>query len=446
MDRRQTVVQRAREFFGERLDDVLQMVRQDRQDMRGWQEPAHVRAVLRRVREEGGTSFITGEQSATALRERPSLETDFGRARVERSELTLDDRSPLVEPERAQQRETTGLLLEAGAAGIQKATRGQGNELTPEEILGLECVLILYGRPAVLVNNGVLGSAPPLWNLLEDQREEIETVQRGVGRIELFGHPEYDWAGTGFLVSDNVLMTTRRTAELFVERQGNNWQFRPGITTWMNYRSTYQDMASANYRVRSVLGVHDRYDLALLEVERPQINGTAPISLSLAGQGPERRDGRPIYLVGYPVRDARRNEPEAVARIFRDVYNVKRVQPGLLRGEMTFHEVTFLRHDAAPLGQNGGSPILDLETHQVLGLQTTGRYLETSTAVPLYLLRDDPLLRQAGLTFTETTTTRDRQTTTEQLERLARSRYWNETRAMIGELYRRAFGERTGGR
>lgn len=23
-------------------------------------------------------------------------------------------------------------------------------------------------------------------------------AQRGVGRIELFGHPEYDWAGTGF--------------------------------------------------------------------------------------------------------------------------------------------------------------------------------------------------------------------------------------------------------
>ena len=48
MDRKQLVVERTRALFAERLDDVLHMVRQDRQDLRGWEEPAHVRAVLRR--------------------------------------------------------------------------------------------------------------------------------------------------------------------------------------------------------------------------------------------------------------------------------------------------------------------------------------------------------------------------------------------------------------
>ena len=49
-----SLVQRAREFFGDRLDDVLYLVQKDRQDLRGWQEPAHVRAAVRRaVREEG---------------------------------------------------------------------------------------------------------------------------------------------------------------------------------------------------------------------------------------------------------------------------------------------------------------------------------------------------------------------------------------------------------
>jgi hypothetical protein len=429
MDRRQLVVQRAREFFGERLGDVLEMVRQDRQDLRGWQEPAHVRAVIRRAREEGGSGPAGGERASAILGDRGQVETDIARA--------------ACEPERGQQREATGLLLEAGVCGLQKVTRGSGNDLTAEEMLGLECVLLLYGRPALPVTNGALGSPPPLWNLLEDQREEVEAAQRGVGRIELLGHPEYDWAGTGFLVAEGVLLTTRRTAEQFIERKGGGWQFRPGITAWMNYRATYQDVASANCRVRGVLGVHDRYDLALLEVERPQGNGSAPAPLTLAAQGPAQRDGRPVYLIGYPARDARRSEPEAVARIFRDVYNVKRVQPGLLRGELTFHEVTFLRHDAAPLGRNGGAPVLDLETHQVLGVQTTGRYLEAGEAAPLYQLRDDPLLRQAGVAFVEGAA-RDTQTTREQLERLARSRYWNETRSVVNELYRRAFGDRPG--
>jgi hypothetical protein len=424
MDRRQMVVQRVREFFGERLDDVLHMVRQDRQEMRGWQEPAHVRAVVRRtLREEGGST--TSSPSAT-LTERSGLgDLEFGRT--------------AGEPERGQQREATGQLLEAGCLGLEKAARNAAPDLTPEEVLGLECVLLLYARPALLVQGTNLSSAPPFWNVLEDQREEIERTQRGVGRIELLGHPEFDWAGTAFLVTDNLLLTSRRNAELFTENRSGAWQFRPGISTWMNYRTSYQEVSSAGFRVRSVAGIHDVYDIALLEVERSQINGTAPIPLSLAGQAPPRLDGRPVYLIGYPVRDARRNEPEPIARIFRDVYNVKRVQPGLLRGLLPFHEIQLLRHDCAPLGQNSGAPLLDLETHQVIGIQTTSRYLESSTAVPLYVLRDDPLLRRAGVNFAEASQ-HDRQSTFEQVERLARSRYWNETRSAIANLYQRAFG------
>src|SRR5262249_7193447 len=161
------------------------------------------------------------------------------------------------------------------------------SDFSPEETLGLECVLLLHGRPAVQLTGTGLSSVPPFWNLLEDQRDQIEQTQRGVGRIELLGHPEYDWAGTGFLVGETGLMTTRRVAELFIDRISSGaWQFRPGISTWMNYRAGYQDVASAGYRVRGVVGVHDRYDLALLEVERPQMNGTAPLPLSLAAMPP----------------------------------------------------------------------------------------------------------------------------------------------------------------
>jgi hypothetical protein len=417
MDRRQMVIQRVRECFGDRVDDVLHMVQQDRQELRGWQEPAHVRAVARRtVREGGGPAAERGAAVA---------EPEIGRA--------------AGEPDRGQQREATGQLLEAGAAGLEKLVGNRAGEVTPEEVLGLECVLLLYARPAVVVSEGSLGSPPPFWNLLEDQREDVEMAQRGVGRIELLGHPEYDWAGTGFLVSDNVLMTTRQVAELFIEERNNSWQFRPGITAWMNYRSPYQDVSGAGYRVRALVGVHDLYDLALLEVEGPQINGGAPAALALAAEPPPQVEGRPVYLVGYPVRDARRNEPEAVARIFRDVYNVKRVQPGQLRGCLRFQEVQLLRHDCAPLGRTAGAPLIDLESHQVLGMQTASRYLDGGTAVPLYVLRDDPLVRRAGLTFVEATP-QDRQAVLDQVERLARSRHWNEARTLIANLYQQAFG------
>src|SRR5262249_23594501 len=163
-----------------------------------------------------------------------------------------------------------------------------------------------------------------------------------------------------------------RFAELFSENVNDRWQFRPGITAWMDYRSAYQNVSTAGFRVRSVFGVHPQYDLALLEVEGPQINGAAPVALSLSAtpppftHPPPSARGRRFHLTGPPARAPRRNDPEPIARVFRDVYNVKRVQPGVLRGEFRFSEVRFLRHDCAPLGQNAGAPIIDLETNLVL--------------------------------------------------------------------------------
>ncbi len=418
MDRRQWVVQRTREYFGERIDDVIHMVRQDRQNMRGWEEPAHLRAVARRaMRAEGGT--LTESSVSVA-------ELELGRT--------------AGEPDRGQQREATGQLLEAGANGLEKVARSTSQELTPEEMLGLECVLLLYGRPAVAMWDGKLARVPPFWNLLEDQREDIEMAQRGVGRIEMLGHPEYDWAGTAFLVSETMLVTTRRTVELFAENRSGSWQFRPGISAWMDYRPGYQEVSNAGYRIRSVVGVHESYDLAVLEVEPPQVNGSSPVPLALASQAPQQLEGRPVYLIGYPVRDARRNEPEQITRIFRDVYNVKRVQPGQLRGVMQFREVQLLRHDCAPLGESAGCCILDLETHQVLGMHLCSRYMESGTAIPMWVLRNDSLLQRAGVTFAQADSHEQEQVSC-QLERLARSRYWKDARKTIDELYQRAFGK-----
>jgi hypothetical protein len=418
------VVERTRAVFGERLDDVVHMVRQDRQDLRGWEEPTHIRAVLRRRTVRANSESFTDNNSDVTV-----ADPEFGRG--------------AGEPDRGQQRECIGQLLEAGIVALEKVARQSTADLTNEERLGLECVLLLYGRPAVEVSQDRLANVPPLWNLLEDQREDIEMAQRGVGRIELFGHPAYDWAGTAFLVNETTLMTTRRTAEFFIENRNQQWQFRPGITAWMDYHSEYQRVASAGYRVRTVLGVHDSYDLALLEVEPPQFQPSgSPAPLLLAGQPPTPLEGRPVYLIGFPVRDGRRDDPETLSRIFRDVYNVKRVMPGALRGFLQFRDLQLVQHDCAVLGQSAGACLIDLETQQVIGLHLSSRYLEPGTAIPLWVLRDDPLLARCGVTFAQATTEEMRRTN-DQMERLARSRYWSDVRNTIATYYQRAFGNTT---
>jgi hypothetical protein len=53
MDRRQTIIQRARDFFARLFDDELHMVQHNPGALHGWQEPTHLRTVLRRAVREG---------------------------------------------------------------------------------------------------------------------------------------------------------------------------------------------------------------------------------------------------------------------------------------------------------------------------------------------------------------------------------------------------------
>lgn len=307
MERRQLILQRTREWFGDRVSDLAQTVWHDRQLMRGWEEPAHLRAALRR-------SVRGGEEGESS----DSTVVTMGRC--------------AGEPEPGPQREAVGRLLEAGAVALELMAASPSPDLSAEQLLGLECVLLLHARPALVTDDGQFTPGPATWSRLEAEREDITLALRGVGRIEMFGHPECNWAGSGFLANETTLLTTRRTAMEFAESAGDDVRFRPGISAWMDYRCTEQPVSTAGYRVCSVRGMHPVYDLAVLEVEPAHPNGgTSPTPLGLAANAPENVEGRPVYLISYPVRDSRRPDPEPVCRIFRDVFGSKRVQPGTLR-------------------------------------------------------------------------------------------------------------------
>jgi hypothetical protein len=412
MDRKQIVADRACDLLGGQLEEVVHLARRDRDELRAWGEPTHLRAALHYTSEESERSAGEGHAAVeSAHAEAPS---------------DSSARSGLL-----------AQLLDHGAHGAEKVIAGRSADLTASDLLGMECLLAVYARPAIVAGEQ-LGAVSPLWAVLGRQRSDVQRAQRAVGRIDLLGHPEYDWAGTGFLAHESCLMTTRRVADAFLEERDGHWRFRPGITAWMDYRSN-QRVASAGYRIRGVIGVHDRYDLALLEVEPPEAIRDAPAPLPVAARAPEDLEGRLVYLIGYPVRDARRSEPDDVARLCRDVYNAKRVMPGTLCGMLEFRDIQLVQHDCGLLGQVAGACLVDLHTHQVLGLHTSGRYLEPATAVPLWVLRDDPLLRKAGVVFAEASAS-DVQRALGQLERLARSRYWPEVQATIARYYEQVFG------
>ena len=299
----------------------------------------------------------------------------------------------LRNPERAGRKRT---LDAAERAAAKIAESGTDADLTPEEAAGAEAIIVVFGRPAILVQDGRFFPPPHPWESLEDCRAEIEAVLPSVGRIEVAGHPRYEWVGTGFVAGDGLVLTNRHVAKEFSRPVGRGkWDFEAGMTVSIDFAEEFGGAAPREHPVTEVVAVRDDVDLALLRVG-PQVGGTAvPAALPLSRAPQRARKGRRVYVVGYPAADPGRNDAEVMGRIFNDIYNVKRLQPGGVRSTKgMLHS-----HDCSTLGGNSGSCVVDLETHQVVGLHFQGRYLEENWAVTLSKLIADPKIKKAALNF-----------------------------------------------
>jgi S1-C subfamily serine protease len=289
-------------------------------------------------------------------------------------------------------------VVARGIDGLAKVADGRERDLHADERFGMEAIIALEGRPAILIQEGDFLAPPSAWARLADHREPIREVIARSGRIEVSGHLHLDWLGTAFLVAPGTLMTNRHVAQEFCARDGERWAFRPGIATRVDFLRERGRSDALEFEITEAIGIHERHDLALLRVEAASSDGRMlPEPLSLASTEPEDLLDRDVYVVGHPALDSRRNEPEPVRRIFADVYNVKRLQPGKAVGYSTRYSA--VEHDCSTLGGNSGSPVVDLESNVVIGLHFGGRYGVGTNAVPRWQVADDPLISRGGLNF-----------------------------------------------
>jgi hypothetical protein len=292
-------------------------------------------------------------------------------------------------------------ILEAGGRALSKIRKGgKKANLTPVETRGLEAIILLVGRPALLIQDGKFFPPPEGWETLETVRQQIQEVLPRVGRIEVTGHPDgLDWIGTGFLVAEDVIMTNRHVAKEFCRpTTSTKWQFEPGMTARIDFKEEFQGANAAEFSIKEMVGVHPTYDLALFRVAVRGRRGTRlPLPLSLSSKAKKSRTRDKVYVVGYPASDSRRNDPVEMRRIFSDIYDVKRLQPGEVISQA--RTGALFDHDCSTLGGNSGSCVVDLESHEIIGLHFQGKYLEANRAVALWKLATDRLLTRAGVNY-----------------------------------------------
>lgn len=348
--------------------------------------------------------------ASRALRQISNLDDVYDRLQPEALRRRLESRRPpprgglearLETAELAEPRSSpdqAGDLAAHGRSAIAKVKKDKAAaKLSPREEHALEAIVLLEGRPALLIQGGHFETPPPEWASLEPHRATLEAQLGRVGRIEVTGHPSLDWIGTGFLVAEDVVMTNRHVAKEFSKRAGAAWSFEAGMKPRIDYAEELGSAKPLEYALTSVIGIHEKFDMALLRVARKGGGGAKlPQPLALAKK-PALKAGASVCAVGYPAWDGRRNEPQPMSRIFHDIYNVKRLQPGKVT-KVSAAQKQF-DHDCSTLGGNSGSCILDLENASVVGLHFQGRYLQGNQAILLWKLQGDALLKKAKVAF-----------------------------------------------
>ena len=219
--------------------------------------------------------------------------------------------------------------LRSGAEALEKLPTLRADRLDADAQRGLEAIVLLVGRPAILVQDGNFANAGDMWEAkLAPKRAALKEAFKRVGRIELKGHPTYPWVGTGFLVGPGVIMTNRHVAVTFAREGGRGYSFVPGVTAEVDFKEEYQRDGSRSIKVAKVLGIHPKYDLALLKLASSE---AVPSPLTVASKAPPAVKDYDVVVIGYPAFDSR-NDPAEMIRIFENIFNVKRLQPGMLTG------------------------------------------------------------------------------------------------------------------
>jgi endonuclease G len=273
-----------------------------------------------------------------------------------------------------------------------------GRELAVSDTKGLtatEAIILLRGRPVLLVQRDTW-QAPRSLEIVkwlgspDDNSNTLRKCLPSVGRIEIISDDDQDYLGTGWMLSEDILITNRHVAEAFGTQRGSgfgfkNWPDGDAMRVRVDFKREYQQADLAQVGVRNVLYIAPAGDIfpdmALVRLERGGGRMPEPIELDeapLAFNPGDPNDRPPLAVVGYPAEDIR-NDAMASRQIFDGIYRVKRLSPG--RVMSVTPNGRLLEHDCTTLGGNSGSPIINLATGRVCGLHYAGTYRSRNFAV-----------------------------------------------------------------
>lgn len=275
-----------------------------------------------------------------------------------------------------------------------------GEPLDDSQASLLEGSILTEARPAMVFRGGRWSEPTATWSDHFDEalRARIDVVAAAVGRIDLANVPGLPFAGTGFLVGDGLVMTTRGVAELFTSGVGRTGiAIRPERAPTIEFRAGGGD--GLRCRIAEALLVHPVLDLAILRLERFD-PGWAP--QAIAAVSADELTDHIVALVGHVGYDPER-DITVFATLFRDALGCKHVSPGFVmkprvlesRGQPTWS----LAHDCTAFAGSAGGPLIDLETGAVVGMHLAGRRYDVGSGIAGGEMARDQRIAATGVRF-----------------------------------------------
>ncbi|WP_198174206.1 DNA/RNA non-specific endonuclease [Mesorhizobium xinjiangense] len=249
-----------------------------------------------------------------------------------------------------------------------------------------EAIIFREGYPSLLVRNGDY-EEPKLatWRRrIDPHRAAIRGAIANVGRIELTGHPQFNWIGTGWVLDEDVVVTNRHVARIFADPASDFARFRPGVAADIDFFEEHENTRELVAAISEIIHVEapGGADMALLRLDprKAAALGLTPIPLS---ERPPQTGY--IGVIGYPARDPR-NDAGDMSRIFDDIYDKKRFAPGSVM-DTAATPLTFT-HNCTTLGGNSGSAVIDVASGHAVGLHFGGLQGDRNHAVNARTIRD----------------------------------------------------------
>jgi endonuclease G, mitochondrial len=257
------------------------------------------------------------------------------------------------------------------------------------EMPNAEAMIRLHLRPALFVKNNkiTMPDSKTIRTRLMPHLPKIENRLASVGRID-FKKLGRAYGGTGWMITNDIIVTNRHVAKLFAEKKGKGLVFRKNaigetIEAFIDFKEEYmgQNVASTQFEIaveRVLYMAEDKPtqpDIAFLKIRK---HDSLPQPIPLSDMGLIKNQF--ISVVGYPAYDPDGIiSTSAAHKVFGGVYEVKRFSPGEVI-EYTKDSWYFF-HDCTTLGGNSGSVVLDNTTGVAVGLHFMGEVEKENYAV-----------------------------------------------------------------